>query len=806
MCSFLPKLPVLEVAHAWYDTLREQGVAVLTAPPGAGKSTLLPLLVLEDMKRRGEEGKIVMLEPRRLAAKAVAERMASLLGEPVGEQVGYRVRMESRVSERTRIEVLTEGLFTRLMLDNPLLEGIAVVLFDEVHERSLHADLALALVRETKRLVRPELRLGLMSATIDAELFCRNLQAPLLKSEGRMFPVEVLHEEREEDELAPFLSQVLMRHEGDVLVFLSGEAPIRRLAEKLDGKLPSTLICPLYGQLSMEAQHRALRPAPEGMRKVVLATSIAETSLTIEGVRVVVDSGWCKRPVYDARTGFSRLERVRISLDMADQRSGRAGRVAPGVCYRMWSLATEHRMEPTRKPEIEEADLSSAMLQVAAWGEQDMRRLPWLTPPRQHALLAARTLLLQLGAVEVQGEGVKLLPKGRRMLTFPVHPRLASMLLRAGQREEKWLAAALTALLEERDPLPNHPSASLEERLWRMKQFPRLKQTAEQVAHLMHVSPMWERMDTRALGRLLTAAYPERVGRSMGGGRYQLASGERVALQESDALAAEPWLVVASMSPSSVGDGRIFLASPVEETDLTEWISFRTLIRWDGKQGTMVARRERRIGSIVLQTEPLAESPSLKQEVMQAVAEAAPKDGLSMFDWNDDVQALQQRIAFLSARHPDYAFPDCRTEAVLACAGEWLPLYVGQYSLYQLKRWPMADIILSLLSYEQQQLLQTLAPAFITLPGGKRGRLEYRIGQETPVLRVRLQDCFGMLDTPRVDGGTCPVLMELLSPGFKPVQLTSDLRSFWQTTYFEVRKELRRRYPKHPWPEDPLNV
>ncbi len=884
-------LPVMEIAGAVNEALAVSPRLVVTAPPGAGKSTVLPLTILYGSHPDSLPGaetplfapdksiftvqgantplfapdtKILVLEPRRIAARQIAERMAALLGEPVGRTVGYRIRFESRVSAATRIEVLTEGILTRMLVDDPALEGVGVVIFDEFHERSLQSDVALALTREAQALLRPDLRILLMSATIDTEVLCRALDAPLIESAGRMFPVEIKHTPEEAtaenvaERVAHWVRVALREHDGDVLAFLPGEGEIRRCAELLDGlggrvgEIPGQAgndriagkdnieVYPLYGLLSPEQQRAAIAPSPAGSRKVVLATPIAETSLTIEGVRVVVDGGFCRRLVFDPQNALSRLETVRISRDMADQRSGRAGRVAPGICYRLWSPATQARMAATRVPEILEADLAGTALDAAAWGESQLAALPWLTPPPATHVAQATQLLSLLGALDDAG---RITPHGRSLAALPCHPRIAQMLLAAGP--EKELAAEMAALLEERDPLAaNDHDAALTTRLdalrraGRSGRWGRIVQMAEQYRALAEKSapktakngtdPTFEtglgaknsqnrhrdeeipgqaRNDYYLVGRLLAAAYPERVAKALpeGRGHFQLATGERAAVAPEDALSACEWLAVASLSVRPGGEGRIFLAAPVDPEDLPELIRTRDRVVWDSKAGAALARRERRIGTLLVDARPLSEG--VREQLTQVICEAAQKEGTAMLDFSDEVGNLQRRVAAVAAWHPELALPDLSTEAVLQSAPDWLPPFVGRATtVAELKKIDLCAALWTLLDYAQQQAVERLAPAHIAVPTGSHIRVEYRQGAEAPVLRVRLQECFGLLDTPRVDDGRRPVLMELLSPGYKPVQLTADLRSFWSGTYFEVRKELRRRYPKHAWPDNPLEA
>ena len=868
----------MKIADAVNRQLAVSSCLVVTAPPGAGKSTALPLTIyggispehpaainpfpalreqspgagrsadadVASLKRQAPVpgGKILMLEPRRLAARQIAERMAFLLGEPVGRTVGYRVRFESRVSSQTRIEVLTEGILTRMLVDDPALEGVSVVIFDEFHERSLQSDVALALTRETQQLLRPDLKIVLMSATIDTEAICTALDAPLLESRGRLFPVEIKHTPEEAtaedvaEKVAHWVRRAHREHEGDILAFLPGEGEIRRCAELLEGLADGTTVYPLYGLLPPEQQRAAIVPSPAGCRKIVLATPIAETSLTIEGVRVVVDGGFCRRMVFDPQNALSRLETVRISRDMADQRSGRAGRVAPGVCFRLWSPATQARLAASRTPEILEADLTGTVLDVAAWGENHPDRLSWLTPPPPAHLAQASQLLGLLGAIDSDG---RITPHGRRLAALPCHPRIAQMLLKYGGMSPEPPAAEIAALLEEKDPLAaSENDASLATRLdalhraGRNGRWGRIAQIAEQYRALVpkkagkaeagsRNGPQRSRStekpvagsktdvlrsrDPFLIGRLLAAAYPERVAKARGDGpgRFQLATGELAAVDPGDPLAACDWLAVASVGLRPGGVGRIFLAAPVDPEDLPELIRSRDRVAWDSKACAAVAQRERRIGVLLVDAKPLSEG--IREPLTQVICEAAQKEGTAMLDFSDEVGNLQRRVAAVAAWHPELALPDLSTEAVLRRAPDWLPPFLGRATtVAELKKIDLCAALWTLLDYGQQQAVDCLAPTHIAVPTGSRIRVEYRQGAEAPVLKVRLQECFGLTDTPRVDDGRRPVLMELLSPGYKPVQLTSDLRSFWSGTYFEVRKELRRRYPRHAWPDDPLEA
>ena len=864
-------LPASLIADDVNSALQTHHSLVITAPPGAGKSTLLPLTILSSL---GEGEKILMLEPRRLAARQIAERMAQILGETVGKTVGYRVRFESKVSKRTRIEVLTEGILTRMLVDDATLDGVSIVIFDEFHERSINSDLALALTRQAQEIIRPDLKIVIMSATIDACGICAALKAPLIESEGRMFPVELHYADEDTDPrdiaavAASTTIEAYKKHEGDILVFLPGQAEIERCFELLNnsqhlttsgGALVSSApttphpittttphhltIHPLYGNLSPENQRRAIAPSAPGERKIVIATPIAETSITIEGVRVVIDSGLCRQVVFDARTGLSHLQTVRISMDMATQRMGRAGRVAEGVCYRLWTKASEHLMAEQRKPEIEEADLAPMVLDTAAFGESDAEALPWLTMPPRAGVFKAKELLMSLGAIDENGN---ITPIGKRMAALPCHPRIARMILATtslttstsqgvhlsqvhqqhlptstSHHHTTSLACDIAALLEEKDPLSETGGTDLTLRLSALRAARRKGQPGRWQS-IAKIAAEYRRMahtdeDNRdpaptEVGLLVAHAYPERIAHSTNSiGSYRLASGANVQLDATDQQSAHSWLAIASLHSAPGATGRVFLAAPIDPEDLNaEFVKEIDNISWDTKQGCVVMQREQRIGKLMLSEKPIHDAD--KEQVKSIVCEAMKKDGLTMMAWSEKaVEQVQRRVAQVAAWHPEMALPDVSTEHLLSTAADWLPFYLEEggrvkSSVQELRKLNLAEIIWNILPYEAQQEVDRLAPTHIEVPTGSRIRIDYRTGAEAPVLSVRLQECFGMERTPCVDDGKRPVLMELLSPGFKPVQLTQDLASFWQGTYFEVRKELRRRYPKHYWPENPLEA
>ena len=802
--TYIDHLPAGGIAARVNESLRSVPRLVVTAPPGAGKSTLLPLTMLQAMG----EGRIIVLEPRRIAARQIAERMAEMIGERVGETVGYRVRFETRVSKATRIEVVTEGILTRMMVDDATLDGISAVVFDEFHERSLTSDVALALVREVQQVLRPDLRIVIMSATIDTSTLCEALDAPLVESDGRMHHVDIIHADDDidprgiADAVARTVAKAHRQHDGDILAFLPGQAEIERCLEMLSGSLGATRVLPLYGMLSPQEQRLAISPSGDGERKVVLATPVAETSLTIEGVRVVVDSGYCRTMVFDPRNSMSHLETVRISLDMARQRAGRAGRVADGVCYRLWTRPLESRMDECRQPEIMDADMAPTLLDVAAWGGGDVMSLPWLTPPPQAHVASASALLRSLGAVDEAGHITR---HGRSMQQMPCHPRVAKMMICASGDSERALAADIAALLEDKipnsdaDPDINTYIILLREARRRSKlgRWQRIATIASQYRRMAGgVAEDNAMPDIYISGRLIAMAYPERIAVSDGHCRYRLASGDYASIDGRSDLSARELLAVASL------DSRVFLASPLDKSDLEILSRERDAVYWDNKEGRVIARRERRVGTILIDSRPLTDDiQALRQ---RAIIEAAPKYGMSMFSFGDEVQALQRRLVTVDSWHPELSLPAVDNVSVLSRIEEWLPMYAPSAStVADLRRIDLTEVIWSMLTYDQQVAVDRLAPRRLSLPSGRTVRIDYRQGAEAPVVSARLQDCFGMTDTPCLDDGRRPVLMELLSPGFKPVQLTQDMRSFWQTTYFDIRKELRRRYPKHQWPEHP---
>lgn len=815
-------MPAASIAQRVNDALATNNTVVVTAPPGAGKSTLLPLTMLSGIDGCG---KILMLEPRRLAARQVACRMAEMLHEPVGRTVGYRVRFDSCTSANTRIEVLTEGILTRMLVDDATLDGVDIVVFDEFHERSINSDLALALARQTQRLIRPDLKIVVMSATIDTADICNALDAPAIESAGRMFDVQTVYAETDlqrtdtAHSVAVAISRAHAEHGGDILAFLPGQGEIERCAQLLADSLAPTAVVPLYGNLPPEKQRQAIMPSRQGCRKVVLATPVAETSLTIEGVRVVVDSGLCRKPMFDPHTSLSSLATVGISRDMAAQRRGRAGRVANGICYRLWTLATEHRMDEKRVPEILEADLAPMLLDILAFGETDIYNLPWLTLPPKANVQKAHNLLVSLGAVGTDG---RITAFGKRLAAMPCHPRIARMILEADDDALKCLACDIAALVEEKDPMADNADSDMLLRIASLRsgrirrslgRWTRIEQIAHDYRRMAHVEVDNSAVSAYDIGKLVACAWPERVAQASDtAGLYRLSGGGDVRVAPDDSASAYQWIAVASLNMSANG-GRVFLSAPIDIGSIVQSgspiVGEYDNVSWDSKAGRVVQRHEWRIGRLVADSKPMQNAD--KNMVAAIVCDAVKKNGMSLFDWNDAVERLQCRVATVAEWHPELEIPDLSTPTLLASADSWLPLYLesnGRMATdtQTLKKIDMEEVVWALVPYDLQQTINRIAPTHIKVPTGSNIRIDYRKGASAPVVSVRLQECFGMEQTPSVDDGRCKLLLELLSPGFKPVQLTQDLESFWHSTYFEVRKELKRRYPKHYWPENPLEA
>jgi len=795
-------LPIHEALPALKAALAARSGAVLVAPPGAGKTTVTPLALLDQPWVAG--GKLIVLEPRRLAARAAAERMAATLGERVGDTVGYRVRLASRVSARTRIEVVTEGVFTRMILDDPGLDGVAAVLFDEFHERSLDADLGLAFARDAQGLLRPELRLLVMSATLDPAPVAALLDdAPIIESQGRMFPVETRYLGRDvalriEDQVVRAVVRALAEEGGSVLVFLPGQGEIVRVADRLAERVrdPAVEIAPLYGALDPAAQDRAIAPAPAGRRKVVLATSIAQTSLTIEGVRVVIDAGLARVPRYDPASGLTRLETVRVSLAAADQRRGRAGRTQPGVCYRLWDERETRGLVPFDRPEILEADLARVALDLAQWGAAS---LAFLDPPPAAALAEARALLQRLGALDAAGA---LTDHGRRMAAIALPPRLAHMVLRAAASGQAERAARIAALAVERGL--GGRAVDLETRLdgFARDRGPRARDAAglarrwaAEAGRASAAAPLGDAL-------LLAEAWPERVAKARGAaGHFQLASGRGVFMEATEPLAKAPWLAIAELGGGEARD-RILLAAELDPAELKTAFEDR-LTREARLQrdagGRLKAKEVVAFGALVVEERLIANpDPAL---ILAALLDEVRAKGVAALPWGEASAALRARAAFLHGLDP--AAPDLSDAALLADLGVWLaPTLAGKSALGQLTDQGLEAALRARLDHAAQRRLDAEAPPRFEAPTGSRLAIDYA-AEGGPRVDVRVQELYGLTRHPAVAGGRVPLVLALLSPAHRPIQLTRDLPGFWRGAWAEVRKEMRGRYPKHPWPEDP---
>ena len=829
-----PDFPITPLLPDIQRSLAAHPRLVLEAPPGAGKTTQVPLALLDQPWLAGR--KIVMLEPRRVAARAAAGFMARQLGETVGETVGYRIRFENKVGPRTRIEVVTEGILTRMIQDDPLLEGVGAILFDEFHERHLAGDLGLALSLDVQSSLREDLRLVLMSATLDGEKLARFLDAPRLSSEGRSHPVSVSHFPARRDESLEVQARraveiALAEHPGDVLVFLPGQREIVRVELALASMLtrdqatppqPSpafaregAIVLPLHGELSVEQQSLALQPDPQGRRRVVLATNVAESSVTLPGVRVVIDSGQAREPRYDPNSGFSRLDIASISQASADQRAGRAGRVAEGWTYRLWPQS--QRLEPQRRAEIAQVELAALALELAAWGSYDLR---FVDAPPPGALSAARDLLQRLGALDAT---LAITALGKHMLVLGTHPRLSAMLLSARGDEDRALACDLAALVEARDPLRNAGDALAAR--WRALAAFRQGRVAGDahrsgLAAVDAAAKQWRRrlrveahapreIEAHRLGDLLAHAFPDRIAHQhpVDLRRYQLANGRMARVFDDSAVFGEPWIVVSELR-FEAKDALVLRAAPIDEQFLRREFPDRFVtedaVRWDATRRALSAQRETRFDQILLDTRAAGRIDP--QHAAAALTDAIRELGLSALPWSESLQQWRERARSLREWMPDLGLPDLSDETLLATLDEWLrPAFAGKTRLDALGEDELANALKSGVDWSLRQRIDVLAPVRIVVPSGMERRIEYTHGQP-PVLAVKLQELFGLADTPRVADGRIPVTLHLLSPGGKPLQVTQDLRGFWERTYPEVKKEMKGRYPRHPWPEDPWSA
>ena len=823
-CSYNGRMqfPITALLPDILASLDAQPRLVLEAPPGAGKTTQVPLALLAAPWLAGR--RIVMLEPRRVAARAAAGFMAQQLGEAVGETVGYRIRFENRVGPNTRIEVVTEGILTRKLQDDPLLEGVGAILFDEFHERHLAGDLGLALALDVQAGLREDLRIVVMSATLDGERLASFLDAPRLSSAGRSFPVEIAHfparrDEALEQQARRAIEHALAAHRGDVLVFLPGRREIARMEALLANAGVAADVLPLHGDLPVEQQSRVLQPAPDGRRRVVLATNVAESSVTLPGVRVVIDSGLAREPRFDPNSGFSRLDSVTISQASADQRAGRAGRVADGFAYRLWPQS--QRLEPQRKPEIAQVELAALALELAAWGSSELR---FVDPPPSGALAAGRDLLQRLDALR---DG-KLTARGRRMLALGTHPRLAAMLLATDAPARIALACDLAALVEARDPLRSRSDA-LAERWQALAAFRNGRVPADAnrsaLAAIDAAAKQWRRrlrcdasppaaVPAHALGDLLAHAFPDRIAKQhpQDPRRYQLANGRMARLFDDSALYGEPWLVASELR-FEAKDALLLRAAPVDEAllcaEFATHFSDADEVRWDAEKRALRSERVERFDGIVLAVKSAGRVDPA--QAARALTAAVRELGLTVLPWSDGLSQWRIRVACLRSWMPELGLPDLSDAALLGTLERWLqPGFAGKTRLDALDSAELAEALKSGIDWNLRQRIDQLAPTRIAVPSGLERGIEYRLDDHgepaPPVLAVKLQELFGLAQTPRIADGRVSLLLHLLSPGGKPLQVTADLHNFWASTYAEVRKEMKGRYPRHPWPDDPWNA
>ena len=824
-------LPVGETLDALRVALDSAGAAVLQAPPGAGKTTLVPLALLDQPWLRG--GRILILEPRRLAARAAAQRMAEMLGENVGATVGYRTRLETRIGARTRIEVLTEGILLRMLQTDPGLGGTGLVIFDEFHERSLDADVGLALALDARRYLREELRLLVMSATLDGGAAARLLgNVPVIASTGRSYEVALRYLGRPpadaiETAVASAIRRALIEESGSLLVFLPGGGEIRYVTRLLrEADLGSDIVvAPLYGDLPQRAQDEAIRPAAPGCRKIVLATSIAETSLTIEGIRVVIDCGLMRVPRFEPSSGMTRLQNVRVSQATSEQRRGRAGRLAPGICYRLWRETEQAQLAPYGKPEILEADLAPLALTLALWGSTDPAALTWLDAPPEAALAEARALLRRLDALDESG---RITAHGQAMARLGAPPRLAHMMVQGKEWGLGRLACALAAVLVERDlvkatPLNRHADLRLRVELLLDEKMAgplqaglslergaleRTRLAARHYERQLGAGASEEGWSDGAIGRLVAQAYPDRIAQLRPGstGQFHLANGRGAALPPGDPLARAEFVAVSDLDGER-RSARIFLAAPVSradiEADFATTIETEDKIAWDAREAAVLARRRKSFGALILKEEPITDPPP--ERVSAALLDGIRSLGIASLPWHGAAQRMRRRIQFMR-RLADDDWPDLSDTALMARLDSWLTPYVTGITRHvQLDRIDLAAAIAALLRPEQRGVLERLAPSHIVVPSGSRVAIDYETG-EVPVLAVRLQEMFGARVTPAIAGGRVPLMLHLLSPAGRPLQVTSDLASFWASLYPEVRRAMRGRYPRHSWPENPLDA
>jgi len=825
-------LPIHIVLPRLKETLAAEQSALLTAPTGSGKTTVVPIALLGQEWLAGK--KILLLEPRRLATRLAASFMAGQLAEQVGETIGYRVRFDQKISKKTKVEVITEGVLTRRLQQDPELDGVGLIIFDEFHERSLEGDLALALCLDIQDGLREDLRLLIMSATLEGDTLSTLLDgAPVIRGEGKLYPVDISYlpppadiDSPRPDHIARMtvrgVRQALQEQSGDLLVFLPGRGEIHRVMEGLTPIVADdTIVLPLYGAMKLAEQTRAVRPDPAGRRRVIVTTTIAETSLTIEGIAAVVDCGWKRVPRFDAASGLSRLETVRISRASAAQRSGRAGRLGPGTSYRLWSKGVDLGLQPFDRPEILQADLAPLILQLALWGVRSPDQLRWLDSPDPNSVVRAGELLFQLEALDEKGAITEI---GRKMAGLPVHPRLAHMLLQARGIDNLRLACTIAALVSEQDILRNSETVDLEDRLFVLHRFRgqgnrrgraggaacrRVDRVSRQLLHMLKKQAGSGPQTTYSPGGLLSLAFPDRIAaqRPESSLKYQLVTGRGAVLPPHDRLQGAAFLAVAAMDGRR-REGPVFLAAPLDRGELIDLHGRRCCrkeeVFYDRQQQAVRAWERMMLGQMEIARKPVSRPDP--EKIRTALLAEIKRTELQLLPWNREARDLQQRILSLRCRQPESDWPDCSDGTLIKTLEHWLGPYLnGMKTAANVRTLRLEEMLRNQLDWSQQKRLEQEMPTHIRVPSGSRIRLQYRAG-EAPVLQVRLQEMFGMAETPTVCRGRVKVLLHLLSPARRPVQITDDLKGFWESSYHQVKKELKGRYPKHYWPDDPLQA
>lgn len=813
-------LPIYEVIDELKQKLIIASQVILQAPPGAGKSTVLPIALLNENWLQGK--KIIMLEPRRLAARSVAMRMAQLLNEEVGNTVGYRIRFDTCISKNTKIEVVTEGILTRLLQEDNALENYGLIIFDEFHERSLNSDISFVLCYEAQKILRPDLKLLIMSATIDTNEISKKLNnAPIVTSQGKQFPLQIQYinnatlNEFNAELTVNTIKQALQKNTGDVLVFLPGAFEIQKITDLL-GAIPQTVIHQLYGDLSFQQQQEAIQPNKNGLRKIVLATSIAETSLTIEGVAIVIDSGLARKSKFDFKSGFNKLVTEMVTKDAADQRAGRAARLSEGICYRLWPETANHLLKKQNTPEILESDLSNTLLEIYNWGIHSINELNWITEPPIGNVSQAMATLESLQAISEN----KITTKGKALLKYPTHPRFAN-LFEENKNNKKLFAIAsdVIAVLEEKDFLDKTAGANIALRIdtlrkWRNKE--RVNVATKSLERVERLAKQWRNstkievdnsvIEDSDVGILIATAYPERIAKRVSekSAQYKLSNGRLAKLQNHDELTLHEYIAIAQLDAGS-GEGKIFSAAPLLKSDIIQKAVEKNIVSYNLETESIQCKIEKGIGSLVLESK--TNTLPNKEQIKLIWKNILSEKGIEFLDFSENLLQWQARIQSLKTWNPEQEWPDVSNSNLIETLDVWLLPYIENYTkLNELKNVAFIDLLSTLLNWEQQQMLITLAPTKISVPSGSEIKIHYFVDGKTPELHVRLQEIFGWLQTPKINNNKTKLLIHLLSPGYKPVQVTQDLNSFWTNTYSEVRKDIRGRYPKHSWPENPFTA